>query len=152
MTNCTNISNLNNAYQLCNRTTRREIERFVIKYFFLFMAFIVIYEIGFQFVIQRRRQKWAKANDTEIINAWLDIIYMCDKYVWEITAMESGGKIRKNNISYDDVCLAIDYLSEYEEMQFWKYAKQMGLYDKMQDIIKNYKKNAPIITKIHIKY
>ena len=116
------------------------------------MAFIVIYEIGFQFVIQRRRQKWAKANDTEIINAWLDIIYMCDKYVWEITAMESGGKIRKNNISYDDVCLAIDYLSEYEEMQFWKYAKQMGLYDKMQDIIKNYKKNAPIITKIHIKY
>lgn len=152
MMNCSNeFENNNNlnynaTYQLCNPTNRREIERFVIKHFLLFIILIVIYEIISQYVIHLRKQKWEKATPEEIVDTLLDIIYMCDKYVWELTARLPGG-IRKNNVSYDDICEAIDYLSDSEEMVFWKYAKQMGLYDKMQDMIRNYKKMPQLLQK-----
>lgn len=150
--NCSNaFVNYNTTYQLCSPINIREIEIFVIKHLLLFTILIVIYDIISQYVIYLRKQKWEKASPEEIVDTLLDIIYICDKYVWEMTAQLPGG-IRRNNVSYDDVCLAIEYLSELEEMQFWKYAKQMGLYDKMQDMIQNYKKNAPIIRKINIKY
>ena len=81
MMNCSNAFensnnnnlNYNTRFQLCNPTNRREIERFVIKHFLLFIILIVSYNIITQYVIYLRKQKWEKARPQEIVDTLLDI-------------------------------------------------------------------------------
>ncbi len=101
---------------------------------FIYTCFALVYLYYTYFSIRIKKQHWKTADESEIVNKFLEIFYLTDYNIWVLTVNDDHG-LRKTDVSYSDIYESYYQLDYLSKIAFRKYCANAGLMDILENII-----------------
>lgn len=93
-----------------------------------------VYTLWMNCIIISRKKQWENASEKEIVNKFLEILYLSDYDVWTFAITDENG-LKNHNISYITIRNSFGQIDARSKIKFWKNSTILGLSDILEDLL-----------------